>query len=345
MENILNSQSIFNLHKSENLNTKSKILKKFRISEKKNIPIQLRSNHFIKIDSLPNRFLSKNSFKKKVSEDSFPLISNRKNITITNSPKLSKILTKKNMNINIINQSKEKFMNSTLLPKKIIKILDISKTINNSINNSNNNSINNTISETYNTKKYKNKNILFSQPKKKSSKFDNFFKKIDKNVKVIKLSKINLYNKKLIDELTKNDYSDNDNQEIFNPNKINVTNKSIFGYNNKLINSSKFTNLDISHDLLPKNSYFSRLNTFNRIISENIPKHEKEINSPKIFTKKDKLKDIHLRKMKECRKLIDNTVKEVNGVKNDCLNWVNELREEYKDEYEGYKFNTDELDI
>ena len=39
--------------------------------------------------------------------------------------------------------------------------------------------------------------------------------------------------------------------------------------------------------------------------------------------------------MKKCKQMIIDTVKEVNGVKNYCLNWVNELREQYSDLYKG----------
>ena len=48
-----------------------------------------------------------------------------------------------------------------------------------------------------------------------------------------------------------------------------------------------------------------------------------------------KLRNYHHRKIKKWKKLIDNNVLEVTGIKNNCMNWINELREKYSDLYKG----------
>lgn len=47
-------------------------------------------------------------------------------------------------------------------------------------------------------------------------------------------------------------------------------------------------------------------------------------------------------KLNKYKKLINKTTKEENKLKNDCLIWVNQLREKYNDLYKGLGMTYDE---
>ena len=331
MENLLTPLRVCDLHKSENLITKRKLLYKYEISEKKKNPNNLRNNNFRKIDSSSKRFLSKqDSITQTKVKENFPLIYIKKNTTKIYFRNESHNLTN-NKYLNEKTLSKKEIDYSSLFPNKEFKTLKIDN-----INKSNNI----TLTEASTNKRISKKiSINFSQPKKLRRDFNDLLEKIDKSpVKVMKLKKINLYNEKFLEE-PKNDIN-NDNQEIvFNPIKISINDENNFSNNNKLIIGSKYNNFDLSPDSISKNLYYSKLDNYYRKISENKPLNMKKINLKKLSLKNNKLKDFHFKRMRECRKLIDDTIKQVDGVKNNCLNWVKELKEKYTNNYERYGFD------
>ena len=342
MENLLTSQKLYNVLKSENLQpNKNKILCKFRISEKKRGVNPLRGNFFIKIN--PEKLISKpNSINKAKTKENFPLINIRNDTTIR-TPKASKSIATRKMTLNDRYQSKDDITQSTLLPSS--KKLNSLKFSNNNICNNNN-----TYTETPESKKVSKNNINYSQPKKRYSVFPNFHNKIDKNsLKVIKLSKINDVKDSInaLYELNKNNDSSNvnndDNDLDFNPIRMDLNNNKE-NYNNpsdndNIVIGSKFYNFDLHPDSEAKNLFHSKLDTYFRKMSEKPPIKKKKINLSKIDLK---LKGFHEKRLKDFKRLIDNTTKEVIGVKINCANWVNELREEYPDIYKGYRFDTND---
>ena len=188
----------------------------------------------------------------------------------------------------------------------------------------------------------KNKKILSkkisinnSQSKKGNSIYDELLEEAEKSdLKVIKLSKIN---NSVLEDTKKNLCSNREYDLMYNPIKININSENNYSKNDKLIIGSKYSTFDLSPDSIPKNIFYSRLNTYYNKINEKSDKsnNEKKINLSKLDLHNIKLKNYHNQKIKKCKKLINETVKEVNGVKNHCLNWVNELREKYSDLYKG----------
>lgn len=342
MENLLTSQKLYNVLKSENLQQKkNKILCKFRISEKKRGVNPLRGNFFIKINT--EKLSSKpKSINKAMTKENFPLINTRNDPNIR-TPKASKSIGTRKMTINDRYQSKDDISQSTLSP--------ITKNFN-SLKASNNNTcnINNTYTETPESRKVSKNFINYSQPKKRFSVFPNFYNKIDKNsLKVIKLSKINDLKESLnaLDEPNKNNDSckvnNDDNDLDFNPIKLdlnnNKENENNPSDNDKIVIGSKFFNFDMHPDSEAKNLFYSRLNTYFRKMSEKPPIPKKKVNLSKIDLK---LKGFHEKRIKDFKRLIDNTTREVIGVKINCANWVNELREQYPDMYKGYRFDNND---
>lgn len=341
MENILTSQKLYNVFKSENLQPQNnKILCKFRISGKKRGVNPLRGNFFIKINT--EKLSSKQkSINKAMTKDNFPLINTRKDTTLT-TPKASKSVGTRKFTINDRYQSKDDITQSTLLPNT--KNFNSLKTSNNNICNTNN-----TYTETPEPKRSKNL-INNSQPKRRFSVFPNFYNKIHKNsLKVIKLSKINDLRDSInaLDEPNKNNDSYNaindDNDLDFNPIKLDLNNNKENDNNpsdnDRIVIGSKFYNFDLDPDSKAKNLFYSKLNAYFRKMSEKPPIKKKNINLSKIDLK---LKGFHEKRIKNFKRLIDNTTKEVIGVKISCANWVNELREKYPDMYKGYRFDTND---
>ena len=78
-----------------------------------------------------------------------------------------------------------------------------------------------------------------------------------KELKVFRVNKIT--NNKIIKKFD-NSLDNNKQDIVFNPIKVNIDNTSI--EKNKLIFGSKFINQDVSPDSIPKNLYYSKLNTF-----------------------------------------------------------------------------------
>ena len=114
MENLLTSQQLYNVLKSENLQPKkNKILCKFRISEKKRGVNPLRGNFFIKINT--EKLASKpKSINKAMTKENFPLINKRNDPTIR-TPKASKSIGPRKMTINDRYQSKDDIIGTTFL--------------------------------------------------------------------------------------------------------------------------------------------------------------------------------------------------------------------------------------
>ena len=129
----------------------------------------------------------------------------------------------------------------------------------------------------------------------------------------------------------------------FNPIKLDINNNKENDNNpsdnDKIVIGSKFFNFDLHPDSEAKNLFYSRLNTYFRKMSEKPPIKKKKINLSKIDLK---LKGFHEKRIKNFKRLIDSTTKEVIGLKINCANWVNELREKYPDMYKGYRFDTND---
>jgi hypothetical protein len=320
---------------------KNKILCKFRISEKKRGVNPLRGNFFIKINT--EQLASKpKSIDKAMTKDNFPLINTRNDASIR-TPKASKCIGTRKMTINDRYQSKDDITQSTLLPNT--KNFNSLKISNNNICNSNN-----TYTQTPESKKVSKNLVNYSQPKRRFSVFPNFFHNIDKNsLKVIRLSKINDLKDSInaLDEINKNNDSYNpnndDNDLDFNPIKLDLNNNkendNNQSDNDKIVIGSKFHNFDLHPDSEAKNIFYSKLNTYFRKMSEKPPIKKKKINLSKIDLK---LKGFHEKRIKDFKRLIDSTTKEVIGIKINCANWVNELREKYPDMYKGYRFDTND---
>ena len=337
MEYLLSSKPLFKSRREENSKPKNKILYKFKIIEEKNKPINLRNNYFIKY----NQITDISNIKNKRTRDSLPLINTKENKTLLNI-KINEDNTIKNMkcNNNIRYKSKEELIKSTLLPYTRKK---------SSINNKryiNNNST--CCSTEIRNKKILSKKISIkinnsnnSQTKKGNSLYDDFLEEEEKND--LKLIKLNRINNNILDKpknhLCRNRYKGKEYEEDQNnkPIKIIINNNSNdnnCSQKDKIIIGSKYSTFDISPDSVPKNMFYSRLNTYYDKINEK-NNNGKKINLSKLDFHNIKLKSFHNQKMKQCKRMIEDTVKEVNDVKNYCLNWVNELREQYSDLYKG----------
>ena len=264
MENLLTSQKLYNMLKSENLMPKkNKILCKFRISEKNRGANPLRGNFFIKINTEKLRSKPKSISKAKTKEN-FPLIS-IKNNTATRTPKASKSICTRKITINDRYQSKDDITHSTLVPNT--KNFNTLKSSNNNICNNNN-----TYIETPESKKVSKNLINYSQPKSRLSVFPHFLNKIDKSsLKLIKLSKINDFKDSInvLDEINKNNdsYNNNDDNDLdFNPIRLDLNNNKENdcnpSENEKIVIGSKFYNFNLDPDSKAKNLFYSRLNTY-----------------------------------------------------------------------------------
>lgn len=328
MEYLLTSQPIFKSKREGNYTPKKKILYQFKILEEKKCPNNIRSNYFIKFDPIAIRCLSntKHAIIPTKTKENFPLIKIKENISLINTKKNPENKRKKLL-LNRRYQSKEEVAKSTLLSYTRMKRLKIRNTYMND---------NISFSENKNKKILSKKiSINNSQLKKGNSIYDELLEEAEKSdLKVIKLSKIN---NSVIDDTKKNSCNNREYDRMYNPIKININGQNNYSKNDKLIIGSKYSTFDLSPDSIPKNIFYSRLNTYYNKINEKNDKsnHEKKINLSKLDLHNIKLKNYHNQKIKKCKKLINETVKEVNGVKNHCLNWVNELREKYSDLYKG----------
>ena len=107
--------------------------------------------------------------------------------------------------------------------------------------------------------------------------------------------------------------------------------------NEKLKLGAKYTVFDISQDSIPKNKFYYKLNKyFIELYNKKFHSNHKKINLTKIDLHNLKLKKFHEQKIKKYKKLIDVSIKDVLEVKNNCKNWVNELKEKYNDFDKGF---------
>ena len=256
MEHLLTCQPIFYMHKNNNSKSKRRILNKFIISDNAKGFNQLKKNQFVKFNT---NYISKSTLREEKKLDRFPLINNN---SIDNLKYTKNMF---NNNIKRRNQSKEELISPIFFPKNNeFKTLKMNKShiTNNNINDYE--FLNNNLF-------YRTKGSNFN--KKINSQLHDFLKDINKKeLKVFRVNKIT--NNKIIKNLDKS--LDNNKQDIiFNPIKINKDNISI--EQNKLIFGSKFINQDVSPDSIPKNLYYSKLNTFfNKIKGKNYLKKKEK---------------------------------------------------------------------
>ena len=317
MDNLLTYKPIYNSRTEEK--PKKKVIYKFKLLEEKKEPNYIRNGYIIKLDSLSQRFLSNSKPNK--TKDYLPIINMKKILTIkNNTDKKENTNNKKNdLRFNKRYYSKDHIKGTSFAPYNKKYYLNISNTI---IHN------NITFTDTINTQRDKNINENNSKEKKSKLYFDELFEKNKKNdLKLIKLSKINS-NKKILDESKKNESINNNISIIDNDNN----NNNISG-KDKIVLGSKYSIYDLSPETISKNIYYSRLNAYYDKI--NAKPKIKKINLSKLDLQNIKLKNYHKQKIRKYKKLINNTVEEVTGVKKNCLNWVNELREKYSDLYNG----------
>ena len=336
MEHFLTSQPILKISKENNIKPKNRVLYKFQISEGKNGPNYLRKSYFIKLNSLPKRFKpnSKNITPAKTNEY-FPLIKIVKHNTLSNTSineKSEKNANNKNISLKIHKKykSKDEIIKSNFRDYHEINTFNIIEDNNNNIAFTEGEIINNkTISKDNNINMHQtNESIFFREIMEKCK---------QKELKSIKLCKIdkNKNIKNIFVEPIKSNSSrtyDNNNYNNYNPITINSNN---IDYNEndkvKVKLGSKYSVYDLSQNRLYNklNKYFKEINKKKININRN------KINLTKMDLHKLKLKKYHDNKMQKYKVLIDESIKDVLGVKNNCMNWINELKEKYSDLYKG----------
>ena len=342
MENLLTSQPIFNLSKEKNINPKNRILYKFNISQGKYGPNHLRKSYFIKLNSLTKRIPSNSkNITPAETKKYFPLINIEKNNTISNLNKNKEKLKIKNISSKIHKRykTKDEIVHSTIMPFKKINSFNINEAyIGNGIPCTETESTN-----TNNIIRITNKSI---KPKKYKKIFDEIMEKNETNeLKYVYLNKINK-NKKLKNDLVSHNENSSKNvyDEInYNPIKINKNNKN--NKNENIILGSKYKNFDFSKDIISKNIFYSKLkNFYNELYDKKINSDDKNnrINLTKIDIHNLRLKKYHNERIKQCKNLIDESLKEVLGVKKQSLKWINELKENYTDLYKGFNLGSND---
>ena len=320
MEHLLTCQPIFYMHKNNNSKSKRRILNKFIISDNAKGFNQLKENKFVKFNT---NYISKSTLREEKKLDRFPLINNN---SIDNLKYTKNMF---NNNIKRRNQSKEELISPIFFPKNNeFKTLKMNKShiTNNNINDYE--FLNNNLF-------YRTKGSNFN--KKINSQLHDFLKDINKKeLKVFRVNKIT--NNKIIKNLDKS--LDNNKQDItFNPIKINKDNISM--EQNKLIFGSKFINQDVSPDSIPKNLYYSKLNTFfNKIKGKNYLKKKK--NGSRMGSHNIKLKSFYINRINKYEKLIIDTVEEVKRHKTISLNYIKGMIESYNNLYKNYKFDSND---
>jgi hypothetical protein len=345
MEHLLTSQPIFNISKENNIKPKNRVLYKFQISEGKNGPNYLRKSYFIKLNSLPKRFKpnSKNITPAKTNEY-FPLIKIVKHNNTLSNTSINEISEKnansKNINLKLHKKykSKDEIIKSNFRDYNEINNFNIIED-----NNKDNNNIAFTEAEIINNKTIpKDNNINIHQTKERTIFREIMEKCKQKELKSIKLCKIdkNKNIKNISLEPIKSNSSriyDNSNNNNHNPTTINSNN---IDYNEndkiKVKLGSKYSVYDLSHESISRNKLYNKLNIyFNDINKRKININRNKINLTKIDLHKLKLKKYHDYKIQKYKVLIDESIKDVLGVKNNCMNWINELKEKYSDLYKG----------
>ena len=341
MEHFLTSQPILKISKENNIKPKNRVLYKFQISEGKNGPNYLRKSYFIKLNSLSKRFKpnSKNITPAKTNEY-FPLIKIVKHNTLSNTSineKSEKNANNKNISLKIHKKykSKDEIIKSNFRDYHEINTFNIIEDNNNNIAFTEGEIIKNkTISKDNNINMHQtNESIFFREIMEKCK---------QKELKSIKLCKIdkNKNIKNIFVEPIKSNSSrtyDNNNYNNYNPITINSNN---IDYNEndkvKVKLGSKYSVYDLSQESISRNRLYNKLNKyFKEINKKKININRNKINLTKMDLHKLKLKKYHDNKMQKYKVLIDESIKDVLGVKNNCMNWINELKEKYSDLYKG----------
>ena len=341
MEHLLTSQPIFNNSKENNIKPKNRVLYKFQISEGKNGPNYLRKSYFIKLNSLSKRFKPnfKNITPAKTNEY-FPLLKIMRNNTLSNTSideKSEKNANNKDLSLKIHKKykSKDEIIKSNFRHYNEIKTLNHIE--------DNNNNIAFTEAEVINNKTIPKDNNINMHQTKESIIFREIMEKCkQKELKYIKLCKIdkNKNIKNISVEPIKSNSSriyNNSNNNNYKPITINSNN---IDYNEnekiKLKLGSKYSVYDLSQESISRNRLYNKLNIyFNEINKRKININRNKINLTKMDLHKLKLKKYHDNKIQKYKVLIDESIKDVLGVKNNCINWINELKEKYSDLYKG----------
>lgn len=340
MEHLLTSQPILKISKENYLKPKNRVLYKFQISEGKNGPNYLRKSYFIKLNSLPKRLKtnSKNITPAKTNEY-FPLIKIVKHNTLSNTSineKSEKNANKKNISLKIHKKykSKDEIIKSNFRDYNEINTFNIIE---------DNNNIAFPEAEIINNKTISKDNNVNMHQTKESIIFREIMEKCkQKELKSIKLCKIdkNKNIKNIFVEPIKSNSSrtyDNNNNSNYNPININSNN---IDYNEndkvKVKLGSKYSVYDLSQESISRNRLYNKLNIyFKEINKKKININHNKINLTKMDLHKLKLKKYHDNKIQKYKVLIDESIKDVLGVKNNCMNWINELKEKYSDLYKG----------
>ena len=340
MEHLLTSQPLFNSSKEKKETQKNRVLFKFNISEGKNGPNHLRKSYFIKLNSLTKRIPSnsKNITPEK-RKKYFPLINTEKNNTITSLNKNKEQLKNKNISLKIHKRYKSK--DEIIQPIMPYRKINFSNTNEAYIGNSVPHTDAETLTNNNNIIRIKNRSI---KPKRyKKNIFDEIMEKSEANeLKYVYLSKINK-NKKLKNILVdpiKNNPNKIYDDIYYNPIRGDKNNK-----NEKIILGSKYTTFDFSKDSISKNIFYSKLNKFyNEIYDRKIinDDNNNNINLTKIDLHNLRLQKYHNQRIKQCKNLIDESLKEVLGVKKQSLKWINELKENYTDLYKGFNLESND---
>ena len=270
----------------------------------------------------------------------FPLIKIVKHNTLSNTSineKSEKNANNKNISLKIHKKykSKDEIIKSNFRDYHEINTFNIIEDNNNNIAFTEGEIINNkTISKDNNINMHQtNESIFFREIMEKCK---------QKELKSIKLCKIdkNKNIKNIFVEPIKSNSSrtyDNNNYNNYNPITINSNN---IDYNEndkvKVKLGSKYSVYDLSQESISRNRLYNKLNKyFKEINKKKININRNKINLTKMDLHKLKLKKYHDNKMQKYKVLIDESIKDVLGVKNNCMNWINELKEKYSDLYKG----------
>ena len=340
MEHLLTSQPIFNNSKENNIKPKNRVLYKFQISEGKNGPNYLRKSYFIKLNSLPKRFkpISKNITPAKTNEY-FPLIKIVKHNNTLSNTSINEISEKNANSKNINLKLHKKYKSKDEIIKSNFRHYNEIKTLNNI---EDNNNIAFTEAEIINNKTIPKDNNINMHQTKESIIFREVMEKCkQKELKYIKLCKIGKNNniKNISIEPIKSNSSRIYNNSNNNYKPI-TTNSNNIDYNEndkvKVKLGSKYSVYDLSQESISRNRLYNKLNIyFNEINKRKININRNKINLTKMDLHKLKLKKYHDIKIQKYKILIDESIKDVLGVKNNCMNWINELKEKYSDLYKG----------
>ena len=162
-------------------------------------------------------------------------------------------------------------------------------------------------------------------------------KKELKNIKLCQIDK-NMNTKNTIIEPIKSNYRKIYEKINYNPITINFINNDYDdNKKEKVILGSKYTINEASQDNISKKKLYNKLNQyFKGINKRKISVNRNKINLNKMDLYKLRLKKYHDNKIQKYKELIEESIKDVLGVKNNCMNWVNELKLKNNDLYKDF---------